>query len=67
MISAFCLLCLNVPCYLPTFFVAPPDKLQLCDRYLHEYGIIPDDSWGTAPQKIQYSWKKLVSNGRRYS
>eukprot|EP00904_Undaria_pinnatifida_P003174 jgi/Undpi1/12858/HiC_scaffold_7.g02525.m1 len=35
------------------------DIAKLCDSYLKDYGIIPEDSWGTAPEKIQYSWKKL--------
>eukprot|EP00903_Cladosiphon_okamuranus_P021514 g19778.t1 len=32
---------------------------KVCDGYQTQYGIVPEDSWGTAPKKVQDEWKRL--------
>ncbi|CAM9232300.1 unnamed protein product [Ectocarpus sp. 6 AP-2014] len=33
--------------------------MKVCSGYLNDYGIVPEDSWGTAPKAIQKSWIKM--------
>jgi len=33
---------------------------QLCHGYLKDYGVLPQESWGTAPRDVQDDWKRKV-------
>ncbi|CAM9591945.1 unnamed protein product, partial [Scytosiphon promiscuus] len=34
-------------------------SVKTCDGYLKGYGVVPGDSWGTAPKRVQDDWIKL--------
>lgn len=34
---------------------------QLCRGYLEDYGVLPQESWGTAPKDVQDDWMRKVS------
>ncbi|CAN0427305.1 unnamed protein product, partial [Pylaiella littoralis] len=56
---------LSPPSALPSFALAAAETVaglsrplprQVCNRYLKDYGIIPNHSWGSAPARVQAAW-----------